>query len=92
VLQQLEVEDTAQLDLFGEVFRVEKLARVYDAVDRLRNKYGKPTVYLGTSLPAHQFAPHLGERGDTPEREQHLLKGETKRKRLGTPMFLGEVR
>lgn len=91
VLQHLAVEDTAQLDLFGEVFRVERLTRLYEAVDRLRTTYGTHTVFLGASLPAHQCAQHLGERGDLPTRHQALLKGETTRKRLGIPMWLGEV-
>jgi len=40
---------------------------------------------------ANQFSAHLAERGDLPERNKSLLPGETKRKRLGIPMFLGEV-
>jgi hypothetical protein len=90
-LRHLDVNDTAQLDLFGDVFRVEKLTRLYDAVDRLRTKYGKHTVFLGASLPAHQFAQHLGERGDLPDRHHALLKAETARKRVGIPMSFGEV-
>jgi hypothetical protein len=38
------------------------------------------------------FAQHLGERGDIPKRKESLLKGETARKRLGIPMFMGTVR
>jgi hypothetical protein len=49
------------------------------------------TVFLGSSLPAHRFAQHVGERGDEPERKRALLKGESKRKRLGIPMLMGEV-
>jgi hypothetical protein len=37
------------------------------------------------------FAQHLGERGDTPQCKESLLKGETARKRLAIPMFMGTV-
>jgi hypothetical protein len=52
---------------------------------------GKHTVFLGASFLAHQSAQHDGERGHLPERKQQLLPGETARKRLGIPMFMGEV-
>jgi hypothetical protein len=57
----------------------------------MQEKFGKHTVFLGTSLLAQQFAQHLGTRGDTPQRTQRLFKGETKRKRLALPMFMGNV-
>jgi len=41
-------------------------------------------VFLGASFLAHAHAQHDGERGQLP--------GETVRKRLGVPMFMGEVR
>jgi nucleotidyltransferase/DNA polymerase involved in DNA repair len=91
VLLKLDVDTITQLDLFGEVFRLEKLSRVYNAVDHLRKKYGKHTVFLGTSLPAHRFAQHVGERGDEPQRRRQLFKGETKRQRLGIPMLMGKL-
>jgi DNA polymerase-4/DNA polymerase V len=90
-LLRMEEDRMAQLDLFGEVLRAEKLSRVYQAVDHLREKFGKHTVFLGSSHLAHRFAQHLGARGDEPTRGQHLFKGETKRQRLGIPMFMGEV-
>lgn len=48
-------------------------------------------TYLGASFLAHTHAQHDGERGHLPERQRQLLLGETTRKRLGIPMFLGEV-
>jgi DNA polymerase IV len=91
VLIKLETDDMVQLDLFGETVRAEKFSRVYQAVDHMREKYGKHTVFLGSSLLAQKFRQHLGERGDEPQRTQRLFKGETKRKRLGIPMFMGTV-
>ena len=81
-----------QLDLFGEVLRAERLSKVYQAVDRMREKYGKHAVFLGSSFLAQKFGQHLGERGDEPQRRRQLFRGETKRKRLAIPMFMGEVR
>ena len=80
-----------QLDLFGETLRAEKFSRVYQAVDHMREKYGKHTVFLGSSFLAHKFGQQLGERGDEPQRKRQLFKGETKRKRLDIPMFMGEI-
>lgn len=91
VLTKLEEDTMVQLDLFGEVVRAEKLSRVYQAVDLMRERYGKHTVFLGSSLLAHQFAQHIGARGDEPQRRRQLFKGETKRQRLGIPMLMGKL-
>ena len=80
-----------QLDLFGDVIRLQRLSNLFESVDTLREKYGKHTVFLGASFLAHTHAQHDGERGHLPERQRQLLPGETARKRLGIPMFLGEV-
>jgi len=91
VLLGLETDEMLQLDLFREGLRVEKLKKLYASVDRIRNRYGKHTLYLGSSFLANQFAQHLGERGDVPVRRESLLKGETPRRRLGIPVFMGSV-
>ena len=80
-----------QLDLFGDVIRLQRLSNLYESVDTLREKYGKHTVFLGASFLAHTHAQHDGERGHLPERQRQLLPGETTRKRLAIPMFLGEI-
>ena len=91
VLLKLDEDTMIQLDLFGEALKAERFSRVYKAVDHMREKYGKHTVYLGTSLLAQKFSQHLGERGDEPLRKRELFKGETKRKRMGIPMFMGKL-
>lgn len=91
VLTKLEEDTMVQLDLFGEVVRAEKLSKVYQAVDRMREQYGKHTVFLGSSLLAQKFAQHVGARGDEPQRRRQLFKGETKRQRLGIPMLMGKL-
>jgi len=80
-----------QLDLFGEAIRMQKMSNLYECVDTLRAKYGKHTLFLGASFLAHLEAQHAGERGHVPDRTEQLLPGETTRKRLGIPMFMGEV-
>ena len=91
VLLKLDEDTMIQLDLFGEALKAERFSRVYKAVDHMREKYGKHTVYLGTSLLAQKFSQHLGERGDEPLRKRELFKGETKRRRMGVPMFMGKL-
>jgi DNA polymerase-4/DNA polymerase V len=80
-----------QLDLFGEVVRMQRLSNLYESVDALSAKYGKHTLFLAASLPAHLHAQHAGDRGERPERQVTLLPGETPRKRPGIPLLLGEV-
>ncbi len=92
VLFKLQSDDVIQLTLFDPPVQIEKYQRVYRAVDDLRRRYGKHTVFLGSSFDAHAFTQHVGERGDAPERTTILLKGETTRKRLSLPMFLGTVK
>jgi len=91
MLSKLTEASYGQLDLFGEAIRMQRLSNLYESVDTLREKYGKHTVFLGASFLAHQSAQHDSERGHLPERQRELLPGETTRKRLGIPMFLGEV-
>jgi DNA polymerase-4 len=80
-----------QLDLFGEVVRMQRLSNLYESIDALSAKYGKYTLCLGASLPAHLHAQHAGARGELPERHLTLLPGETPRKRLDIPMLIGDV-
>ena len=90
-LYKLSAPGNMQMDLFGEVLRIEKSRKIYESVDVIRRRYGKHALYLASSYLANAFAAHLTDRGETPERNTILLPGETQRKRLGIPMFLGEV-
>jgi DNA polymerase IV len=91
VLCDLWGEGGTQLDLFGEVLRAERARRLFDAIDGLDAKYGKHTVFLGSSFSAMQGQPHTGDRAELPRRQRLLLPGENERQRLGIP-FLGDVR
>ncbi|QQG38187.1 MAG: DNA polymerase IV [Candidatus Kaiserbacteria bacterium] len=89
-LYKLHRNDSTQLDLFGAVHKSEGLRKVYESVDAISERYGKHSVFLGSSFAAMKYGAHLGTRGDTPERLKHLFKGETKRRHLPLPV-LGEV-
>ncbi|MBI2610109.1 DNA polymerase IV [Candidatus Giovannonibacteria bacterium] len=91
VLLKLEEENEMQLDLFGRELLAQKMTKIYESIDAIRNKYGKHTVFFGSSFQANKFSQHLGERGVVPQRKQNLLKGETARKRLAIPVFLGKI-
>jgi len=91
VLLDLEEFKLRQPDLFKHSLRIEKMEKVFKAVDLVNKKYGKHALFLGSSFLAHKFSQHLGERGDIPKRKTDLLKGETARKRLAIPRFMGRV-
>lgn len=87
VLSGLVPEGRVQYSLFDDTSRVEKLSRVYGAVDDLSRHFGKHTVQHASSLPSKLQARHEGERGDSPERTAQLFRGENSRQRLGLPML-----
>lgn len=86
-LSNLHDDSDEQPDLFGAHLCVDRLRRIYSGVDAIRNKYGKHTLFLGSSFKAHAFAQHLGDRGDVPARRSNTFKGENARQRLGIPML-----
>lgn len=90
VLMQLCGEEHTQLDLFGSILKLESWKPVYAAVDALDSKFGKHTVYLGSTQHALTTAMHRGPRGITPTRGNLLFKGETRRQHINIPS-LGEV-
>jgi DNA polymerase-4 len=87
VLAGLVPEDAIQHSLFDDVVKIEKMTRIYRAVDALSEKFGKHAVQHASSLPARLQAQHEGERGDAPVRRELLFKGETARQRLKLPML-----
>lgn len=92
-LLKLQDADKTQLDLFGSVLKTEAIKSVYESVDEMCARYGKHTVFLGSSF--HAITPRLRSgqaepREEKPERHRQLFKGETARKRLAIPT-LGEV-
>jgi DNA polymerase-4/DNA polymerase V len=87
VLAGLVPQGRAQYTLFDDTTKVERLSRVYGAVDEMSRRFGKHTLMHAPSLPSKLQARHEGERGDAPERTFSLLKGEDARRRLGLPVL-----
>jgi DNA polymerase-4 len=91
VLAGLMPEVQVQYTLFDDTARIQKMEKIYSAIDALSNKYGKHTVQHCSSLPTKIQAQHEGARGDVPVRKDDLLKGENKRQRIGVPMVYIKV-
>lgn len=79
-----------QADLFNEVLTAEKISKIFGSVDGIARRYGKHTLFLGSSFEAMKRPQHEGDRQLAADRKSDLFKGETVRKRLAIP-FLGET-
>lgn len=91
VLLGLEPEGSAQLTLFEPPLRLEKMRRLYAAVDALAGRHGKHAVHLAGSAAAHGTAQHARDRGDVPIRKLTRLSGETARRHLTIPVLQHKV-
>ncbi|HAO64981.1 TPA: DNA polymerase IV [Candidatus Taylorbacteria bacterium] len=89
-LRSLIDQGSMSLDLFGESHRAQNSGKIFETIDTLNHKYGKHTVFLGSSFTAMVEKQHQGDRGDVPIRKNHLFLGESARKRLDIP-FLGKA-
>lgn len=78
------------LDLFGAGAKINEINKIYKAIDEVSHRFGKHTVFLGSSFLAMKNSQHRGERGDKAGRAKHLFRGETSRRRIGLP-FMGIV-
>lgn len=87
VLTGLVTEDSVQYSLFEPMVRLDKLKRLYEAVDALSEKMGKHALHLAGSSAAHTVPQHVRDRGDVTVRKQNRLKGETDRKHLSIPVL-----
>lgn len=90
VLADLTEDTIRQADLFGDVLRIEKVRAIYEQLDLLSEKFGKHTVYLGSSFAAMKGKQHHNNRADLAQRKTDLFRGENPRQRIGIPM-LGNV-
>lgn len=86
-LSKLTYEASEQLDLFGEHLSADKMTRLFKSIDTLDSKYGKHTVFVGSSFAIQATPQFAGTSADRPWREEHLLSGETVRQHLSLPMF-----
>jgi len=90
VLGNLEEDLIVQESLFGESGKDKSYSRIYGVLDKIGEKYGKHTLYLGSSYKAINRKQHRGERGERAEGMMPHFKGENMRKRINIP-YLGEV-
>ncbi len=90
VLMDLTPNNSRQADLFNEVLMAEKISKIFASVDGISKRYGKHTLFLGSSFKAMTRDQHAGDRQIQTERKHDLFKGETARKRIAIP-FLGNT-
>jgi len=90
VLADIRENSSRQADLFGAVSKAERISKIFASADDISKRYGKHSLFLGSSFLAMNGDTHIGLRQETAERKKILFKGESKRKRLGIP-FLGEA-
>jgi len=88
VLMNLKDTSMKERDLFGDFKKTESIQEVYKEIDKLDEKFGKHTVFLGSSAIALKKGQHTGDRAIGAERTNNLFKGENRRQRLAIP-FLG---
>jgi DNA polymerase-4/DNA polymerase V len=91
VLTALRPEAGLQPTLFEPAVQVDRLKRLYEALDSLAERFGKHAVHLAGSSLAHGTPQHVQDRGDVPLRKQHRLSGETQRKHLTIPLLAGRL-
>ncbi len=89
ILLELMENRNVQLSLFEDPLRIEKVERLYEAADRLSEKYGKHALHLGGSHLIDRLGK--GKRGEPTVRESTRLFGETERKHLGLPVLHVDV-
>lgn len=92
VLADLVTNASLQQSLFEPPLHLEKLQRVYRAVDELAGRYGKHCVHLVASNAAQRTPQHVLDRGDVPTRKLTRLRGESKRLHLAMPRLFHTVK
>ena len=93
-LQGLQESGKEQLDLFGEPGKLEGIARVFESVDALTNRYGRGSIYLASSMNAvvaGRKASAGSSIGSTSKTRAHALFDGKERKKIFPLPFLGEV-
>lgn len=82
-LHHLQPRDTVQLNLFESPLQLEKYERIFKGLDKLASKFGKHTVFLGSSFWVHQ------QPDQRQKNRAHHLRGS--RQFIKLP-FLGEAK
>jgi DNA polymerase-4/DNA polymerase V len=85
ILAELKPDRNVQYTLFESPLQAEKVRDLYEAVDEMREKFGKHCLHLGAAHPIDALGK--GRRGTPTVREQTTFFGETKRKHLPLPVL-----
>lgn len=95
VFMELRENTYRQADLFNEIEQSEKLSRVLSSLDIVSKRYGKSSLFLGSSLLAVQSEESREKKEKDDLRgltyNNNLFKGDLSAKNLALP-FLGEVK
>lgn len=91
-LSALQEDRAIQSTLFEQPVQLEKMKRVYAAVDETAGRFGKHAIHLGASVYANRADQHTGNRGEKAHRKQTSIKGESPRRRVGIPMLFTQVK
>lgn len=91
ILANLIPEKGLQPSLFEPTIKIQKLTQLYEAVDKMSERFGKHSLYSAASLIAQKTAQHIKDRGDIPTRKLNRIKGESNRKHLTIPMLMNKV-
>ncbi|MBU0506418.1 hypothetical protein KJ708_10540, partial [bacterium] len=85
ILCNLKTDKKIQLNIFEDPVRMVKMQHIDDAVDKINNLFGRNTVHLASTMPANYR--NQGNKGAPPKRQQNLLKGEIRHKRINMPLL-----
>lgn len=85
ILLGLSRDTNRQYSLFEDPVKIEKIRRLYEAVDEISGRYGKHALHLGGSHVLETDGQ--SKRGKPTTREQTRLFGETKRRHLSLPII-----
>lgn len=90
VLSDLVDNRSIQNSLFESPVQVNKVQRVYEAIDGLAKKFGSNQLHVAASLPAYKFSRSRVGSGPS---DEHMVKGvdSLKKKHLAIPLLLGTV-
>lgn len=87
ILTGLRPDKNIQCSLFEPSARIEKLKNLYNAVDLLAKKFGKHTLFIGSSASAYKTPTRALARADIPWRATARFHGTTTRKHLPLPLL-----
>ncbi len=90
ILRKLQPEQAFQPDLFSQSSGLEIKRDLFGQIDALEKKYGRETIFLGSSFLANKSRLNNDTQFAQKNRDQLLPEGKNRKSRFRIP-FLGEV-